>query len=32
MEKDTQANEREKKPGKATLILHKVDWKKKSLY
>ena len=29
MEKDIHANEREKKPGKAILILHKVDFGKK---
>lgn len=29
MENDIHANEREKKPGKAILILHKVDFGKK---
>ena len=29
MEKDIHANEREKKPGKAILILHKVDFGEK---
>ena len=32
MEKDIHANEREKKPGKAILILHKVDFGKKKAY